>query len=89
MTITEIKSLLQGEVSIEQLNELKADERKGVQKLLISYEKRQAKFAQAKAQFQDRFSYEKRFWLKDQLVAGVDEVGRGPLQRLFCRMILI
>lgn len=79
MTITEIKSLLQGEVSIEQLNELKADERKGVQKLLISYEKRQAKFAQAKAQFQNRFSYEKSFWLKDQLVAGVDEVGRGPL----------
>ena len=43
MTITEIKNLLQGEVSKEQLEELKADERKGVQKLLISYEKRQAK----------------------------------------------
>ena len=41
MTITEIKNLLQGEVSKEQLEELKVDERKGVQKLLISYEKRQ------------------------------------------------
>ncbi len=39
MTITEIKNLLQGEVSKEQLEELKTDERKGVQKLLISYEK--------------------------------------------------
>ena len=72
MTITEIRNLLQGEVSSEQLEELRADERKGVQKLLI-------KRAQAVAQFQDRFSYEKKFWQKSQLVAGVDEVGRGPL----------
>ena len=71
MTITEIKNLLQGEVSSEQ--------RKGVQKLLVSYEKRQLKRAQALAQFQNRFSYEKEFWQKNQLVAGVDEVGRGPL----------
>lgn len=79
MTITEIKNLLQGEVSSEQLEELRADERKGVQKLLVSYEKRQLKRAQALAQFQNRFSYEKEFWQKNQLVAGVDEVGRGPL----------
>lgn len=26
-----------------------------------------------------RFSYESKFWQKGQLVAGVDEVGRGPL----------
>ena len=39
MTITEIKNLLQGEVSKEQLEELKADERKGVQKLLIAMKK--------------------------------------------------
>ena len=79
MTITEIKNLLQGEVSSEQLEELRADERKGVQKLLVSYEKRQLKRVQALAQFQNRFSYEKEFWQKNQLVAGVDEVGRGPL----------
>ena len=79
MTITEIKNLLQGEVSSEQLEELRADERKGVQKLLVSYEKRQLKRSQALAQFQNRFSYEKEFWQKKQLVAGVDEVGRGPL----------
>lgn len=42
MTITEIKNLLQGEVSSEQLEELRADERKGVQKLLVSYEKKTA-----------------------------------------------
>lgn len=79
MTITEIKNLLQGEVSSEQLEELRADERKGVQKLLVSYEKRQLKRSQALAQFQNRFSYEKEFWQKNQLVAGVDEVGRLSL----------
>ena len=66
MTITEIRNLLQGEVSSEQLEELRADERKGVQKLLIGYERRQAKRAQAVAQFQNRFSYEKKFWQKSQ-----------------------
>ncbi|PXZ36272.1 ribonuclease HII, partial [Lactobacillus helveticus] len=29
--------------------------------------------------FLERFSYEKQFWQKGELVAGVDEVGRGPL----------
>lgn len=71
MTITEIKKLLQGEVSKEQLEELKADERKGVQKLLISYEKRQAKYAKALAQFQSRFSYEKNFGKRIDLLLGL------------------
>lgn len=59
MTITEIKSLLQGEVSIEQLNELKADERKGVQKLLISYEKRQANLLKLRLNFRIAFLMKK------------------------------
>lgn len=79
MTITEIKSLLQGEVTKEQLEELKADERKGVQKLLISYEKRQAKYAKALAQFQSRFSYEKEFWQRINLLLGLMKSGVDPL----------
>ena len=38
MTITEIKKLLQGEVSKEQLEELKADERKRILDLIDNAE---------------------------------------------------
>lgn len=79
MTIKEIKELLESDVSEEQLNEFAADPRAGVQKLLISYRKRQAKLLAKKEEFLRRFSYENEFWQKGQLVAGVDEVGRGPL----------
>ena len=79
MTIKEIKELLKSEVSEAQINELEADPRAGVQKLLVSYGKRQAKLLAKKEEFLRRFSYEKKFWEKGQLVAGVDEVGRGPL----------
>ena len=79
MTIKEIKELLKSEVSEAQINKLEADPRAGVQKLLVSYRKRQAKLLAKKEEFLRRFSYEKKFWEKGQLVAGVDEVGRGPL----------
>ena len=50
-----------------------------MQKLLLSYEKQQARQIKMEADFAKRFKYEKRFWQRKQLVAGVDEVGRGPL----------
>lgn len=80
MTINEIKELLATTtVSAAELTNLAADPRAGVQKLLASYQKRQAKMAQKKAAFERRFDYERSFWAKGQTVAGVDEVGRGPL----------
>lgn len=80
MTIKEVKELLkQDNIDQEELAELEKDSRAGVQKLLISYHKRQKKLAEAKEAFEARFSYEKKFWAKGQRVAGVDEVGRGPL----------
>lgn len=80
MTIKEVKTLLaSGEVSKEQLDELSQDSRSGVQKLLASYKRKQDKIAKKKAAFLERFSYEKKFWAKGEIVAGVDEVGRGPL----------
>lgn len=80
MTIKEVKTLLaSGEVSKEQLDELSQDSRSGVQKLLASYKRKQDKIAKKKAAFLERFSYEKKFWDKGEIVAGVDEVGRGPL----------
>lgn len=80
MTIAEIKKLLAGDkLSKSELAEITKDPRVGVQKLLVSYQKRQAKLASKKAAFIQRFEYENNFWTKGQIVAGVDEVGRGPL----------
>ena len=80
MTIGEIKKLLaQGSVNHEDLKILENDTRVGVQKLLLSYHNRQQKLAKKKAAFIKRFAYEKTFWAKTETVAGVDEVGRGPL----------
>ena len=79
MTIKEIKELLKGDVSEEKIANLEKDPRLGVQKLLISYRKKQKKLFEKKQALLERFLYEKQFWQKGQLVAGVDEVGRGPL----------
>ena len=80
MTIGEIKKLLaQGSVNHEDLKILENDTRVGVQKLLLRYHNRQQKLAKKKAAFIKRFAYEKTFWAKNETVAGVDEVGRGPL----------
>ena len=76
MTIKEIKELLKGDVSEEEIANLEKDSRSGVQKLLISYRKKQKKLFEKKQAFLERFLYEKQFWQKGQLVAGVDEVGR-------------
>ncbi|MDK6637432.1 ribonuclease HII, partial [Streptococcus mitis] len=62
MSIKEIKEILQGEVDSETLALLQKDERKGVQKLLESYNKRLAKLAKAKAAFMNRFQYEQKAW---------------------------
>ena len=80
MTIKEVKELLSSnDVTEPQLAELEKDPRVGVQKLIVSYRKKQAKLLAKKEAFLERFSYEKQFWQKGELVAGVDEVGRGPL----------
>ena len=80
MTIKGVKELLSSnDVTEAQLAELEKDPRVGVQKLIVSYRKKQAKLLAKKEAFLERFSYEKQFWQKGELVAGVDEVGRGPL----------
>lgn len=79
MTIKEIKDLLRQSVSAEQLAILQKDSRKGVQKLVASYLSRQKRQAQKQKAFNQRFYYEKQAWEQNQIVAGVDEVGRGPL----------
>lgn len=80
MTIKEIKEALQkGKVKPAEMEQLAADPRAGVQKLLKAYHRQQQKKQAEQVAFGQRFKYERRFWRKGQLVAGVDEVGRGPL----------
>lgn len=80
MTIKEVRELLNSDsVTPEQLEELREDDRNGVKKLILSYDKKQEKLAEKREEFLTRFKYEKEFWAKNKIVAGVDEVGRGPL----------
>ncbi|MGX6979431.1 ribonuclease HII [Vagococcus elongatus] len=80
-TIKEIREKLHQSVVTEQeLKELAADERKGVQHLLQQYYRRQEKLAAEKARYQRMWHYENELREKGyKLIAGIDEVGRGPL----------
>ena len=80
MKISEVKELLAGEPTAEQLAMLKADERSGVQRLVASYYKRMEKEALERERFDKMLTYEKEYYSQGvQYVAGVDEAGRGPL----------
>ncbi|MDF7637276.1 ribonuclease HII [Leuconostocaceae bacterium ESL0958] len=62
------------------LTRWRQDHRVGVQKLVASYDRKQAQLADAQAAFAERFAFERTLWAKGyQAIAGVDEVGRGPL----------
>lgn len=58
---------------------LAADSRKGAQLLLEQVKRRLAKAEAAEKAFQHRLHYERPFWAQGERVAGIDEVGRGPL----------
>ncbi|QIL46571.1 ribonuclease HII [Vagococcus coleopterorum] len=60
--------------------ELKKDERKAVQQALSSWEKKQEKALKLKERAYELLAYERQFLAQGyQLIAGIDEVGRGPL----------
>ncbi|MGN1291120.1 MAG: ribonuclease HII, partial [Levilactobacillus brevis] len=61
------------------LASLAADSRKGAQLLLKQIQHRLAKAETAEQAFQERLHYERPFWARGERVAGIDEVGRGPL----------
>lgn len=80
LKIAEIKELLAGRPSEEFLAELAADERSGVKKLLEAYYKRQEKSRLEQERFIKMLQYERQYYdTGAQLIAGVDEAGRGPL----------
>ena len=62
MNITEIKELLAGAPTAEQLATLAADERKGVQKLLAAYNKRLEKAAAEKERFTAMLKLERELY---------------------------
>ena len=81
MKISEVKELLnQDGISEEILSELKKDERSGVQKLLISYAKKQEKKLFYKKEYEKKSFYENKCYNNGcKYICGIDEVGRGPL----------
>lgn len=78
-TLSSLKKQLASAPSFELLTELKSDSRVGVQKLLHSYYVKQQKAAVSEEKFRQRFILEQQYWQEFPYIAGIDEVGRGPL----------
>ncbi|WP_455654480.1 ribonuclease HII [Phascolarctobacterium sp.] len=80
MKISEVKELLAGAPDRDQLAELAADERGGVQKLLAAYYKKQEKLHLEQERFAAMLAYERKYYAQGaRYIAGIDEAGRGPL----------
>ena len=82
-SISEIKEIL-GNCSMEelpvQIKQFEEDSRKGVQTALASFRKKYEKHQQELARLEEILTYERGLWEAGyDLVAGIDEVGRGPL----------
>ena len=82
-SISEIKEILSScsmETLPEQMKQFEADSRKGVQNLLTSFRKKYDKHLQELKRLEEILTYERGCWDAGyELVAGIDEVGRGPL----------
>lgn len=80
-SITMIKELIAaGEINETIINELKSDERKGVQQLIATYERKVEKDGLLARNFIKMCHFENESYKKGkQYIAGIDEAGRGPL----------
>ena len=82
-SISEIKEILSScsmEELPEQMKQFEEDSRKGVQTALASFRKKYEKYQQELARLDEILTYERGLWEAGyDLVAGIDEVGRGPL----------
>lgn len=79
-TIKDVKKiLLNNDFDKTTMQELSNDTRTGVKKLLEQYYKIQTRHQELIDKFHRKEFLEKPFWDNNQFVAGVDEVGRGPL----------
>lgn len=81
MTISEIRDILKQEtVEKTVLEEIMADERKGVRQLVDAYIRRLNRESAERFRVEDMYEPEGSFYKKGlEYVAGIDEVGRGPL----------
>lgn len=81
MKIKDIESILK-EAPLETLprtlKSFETDERSGVQKLLIKYQKKYVQHEKLISEWEMRMAFDEVFRAHD-LIVGVDEVGRGPL----------
>lgn len=79
--ISEIKSILEATATEELMPAVKAfeqDERAGVQKLLMQYEKKYEAFVKEKERTEKMWQYEREY-ARYSYICGIDEAGRGPL----------
>ena len=81
MKLADIKAILAGNPTEEQLNEFRQDERSGVQKMLAAYDKKLGKEKLEQERFASMLQYEKEYLALPGIthIVGVDEAGRGPL----------
>ncbi|MGM8364156.1 ribonuclease HII [Virgibacillus sp. W0181] len=80
-SIAQVKELFEtSEITEEMLNTLSSDKRKGVQQLVRTYLKKQRARQEAEKMFVSMTRYEQSGYAQNyELIAGVDEAGRGPL----------
>ncbi|MFD1387951.1 ribonuclease HII [Oceanobacillus oncorhynchi subsp. oncorhynchi] len=80
-SITEIKGLLKEDtLTTEEWEVILQDERKGVQTLIQSYQRKKEREKRLIKQFAEMQRYENKAYMNGiEKIAGVDEVGRGPL----------
>ncbi|HLQ70237.1 MAG TPA: ribonuclease HII, partial [Bacillota bacterium] len=80
-SITMLRELIfKGHLTQKELDELKNDPRKGVQKLLLSYEKRQIYQKKQEKKYMEMQYFEQKLQQSGfHYIAGIDEAGRGPL----------
>ena len=76
LSIKEIKNLVENQCSDELIEAVRVDERKGVQSIFKAYQRKCKEYERVKKMYQ--YEHECRLQGYD-LIAGVDEVGRGPL----------
>ena len=81
MSVDRIAAFLaSGDITPEIIEEIKADKRKTVARLIGSWLRRQKDVDKENQRLKLLFEYERGFQRKGcQLIAGVDEAGRGPL----------
>lgn len=80
LTVKEVKSLLTGEVAFEDLMWAQEDSRTSVQKLASAYVMKQKKNLLEQQRIEKLYSFEDIYYADGLYkVAGIDEVGRGPI----------